>query len=251
MRVNQGQLQLAAVVMGLAMPAALLWLSGHFRTLTRAEGGTPGLALAALGGGILTAASSVVGALVLGTTATRVTDLGPAGARVWWTMHLLSTGATLLGLLLLIGATAAVCLQRQLFAQWFAVASVVLALASMIGAFTIGYDTAGIQVVAGIAICSTPSGSSWSASSCGVTPQSHDPRRDDEPLRWPASADHQPAQRPVGQGHCSDPEDAQHATGDDGEGRRGHAGQQPSAEVADIRAGDTDDVLDGTDPTAM
>lgn len=149
---NQGQLQLAAVVMGLAMPAALLWLSGHFRALTRAEGGTPGLALAALGGGVLTAASSVVGALVLGTTATRVTDLGPAGARVWWTMHLLSTGATLLGLLLLIGATAAVCLQRQLFAQWFAVASVVLALASMIGAFTIGYDTAGIQVVAGIAI---------------------------------------------------------------------------------------------------
>lgn len=149
---NQGQLQLAAVVMGLAMPAALLWLSGHFRALTRAEGGTPGLALAALGGGVLTAASSVVGALVLGTTATRVTDLGPAGARVWWTMHLLSTGATLLGLLLLIGATAAVCLQRQLFARWFAVASVVLALASMIGAFTIGYDTAGIQVVAGIAI---------------------------------------------------------------------------------------------------
>ena len=149
---NQGQLQLAAVVMGLAMPAALLWLSGHFQALTRAEGGTPGLALAALGGGVLTAASSVVGALVLGTTATRVTDLGPAGARVWWTMHLLSTGATLLGLLLLIGATAAVCLQRQLFARWFAVASVVLALASMIGAFTIGYDTAGIQVVAGIAI---------------------------------------------------------------------------------------------------
>jgi hypothetical protein len=149
---HHGRYQLAAVLIGLAMPAALLWLSGLFRALRRAEGGTPGLAVAALGGGVLAAAGTVTGALVLGSTATRITDLGPGGARVWWTMYLLSIGASLLGLLLVIGVTAFVSLQTKLFAGWFVVSSVVLALVSVIGAFTIGYDTSGIQVVAGVAI---------------------------------------------------------------------------------------------------
>ena len=149
---HQDRLQVAAVLLGLAMPAALLWLSGLFRTLTKAEGGTPVLALAAFGGGVLAAAATVTEALLLGTTALRIADLGPAGARVWWTMYLLSFGGTLLGLLLLIGATAVVCGRTHLFARWFTVSSVVLALASLIGALTIGYDAAGIQAVAGIAI---------------------------------------------------------------------------------------------------
>jgi hypothetical protein len=140
------------MLLGLAMSAALLSLSGLFRALRKAEGGTAGLAVAALGGGVLAAAASVSGALIEGTLATQISDLGPDGVRVWWTMFLLSTGATLLGLFVLIGATAIICLQRHLFARWFAVLSAVLALASMVGACTIGYDTDGIQVVAGIAI---------------------------------------------------------------------------------------------------
>jgi hypothetical protein len=149
---HQGRYQVGAVLMGLAMSAVLLWLSGLFRAVRKAEGGTPGLALAALAGGVLAAASTVTGALIEGTTATRINDLGPADARVWWTMYLMSTGATLLGLLLVIGATAIVCLRTGLFARWFVVASVVLALASVVGAFTIGYAATGIQAIAGITI---------------------------------------------------------------------------------------------------
>jgi hypothetical protein len=67
-------------------------------------------------------------------------------------MYLMSIGATLLGLLLVTGVTTIVCLQTKLFAGWFAVASIVLTLISLIGAFTIGYDTSAIQVVAGVAI---------------------------------------------------------------------------------------------------
>ncbi len=149
---HHGRYQVGAVLMGLAMSAVLLWLSGLFRALRKAEGGTPALALAALAGGVLAAAGTVTGALVEGTTATRINDLGPTGARVWWTMYLMSTGATLLGLLLLIGIAAIVCLRTGLFARWLAVASVVLALASVVGAFTIGYASTGIQAVAGITI---------------------------------------------------------------------------------------------------
>jgi hypothetical protein len=63
-----------------------------------------------------------------------------------------SIGATLLGLLLLIGATATISLQTQLFTRWFSVASAVLALVSIAGAFTIGYATTGIQATAGVAV---------------------------------------------------------------------------------------------------
>ena len=149
---HDSRLQLAAVLLGLAMPAALLFLSGLFRALREAEGGKAGLAIAALGGGVLAAASTVTGALILGTSATRIADIGPASARLWWTMYLMSIGATLLGLLLLIGATAIVSLESQLFPRWFAVASALLALVSIVGAFAIGYATTGIQATAGIAV---------------------------------------------------------------------------------------------------
>lgn len=149
---HHDRLQLAAALYGLAMPAALLFLSGLYRVLRAAEAGTTRLATAALGGGILAAASTVVGALVLGTTATRYADLGPAGTRVFWTMFMLSLGATLLGQLLTIGTTAAVCLRTGTFPRWFIVASIVLAVASGVGAFTIGYAVTGIQVVAGLAV---------------------------------------------------------------------------------------------------
>jgi hypothetical protein len=149
---HHGRLQLAAVVMGLAMPAALLFLSGLFRALRKAEGGIASIAFAALGGGVLAAAATVNGALIIGLTASRITEMGPAGARVWWTLYLMSVGATLLGLLLLIGASGVICLRMHLFARWFAIASVALALVSLAGAFTIGYATTAASSIAGIAV---------------------------------------------------------------------------------------------------
>jgi hypothetical protein len=149
---HDGRLQLGAALLGLAMSAALVWLSGLFRALRRAEGGVSTVAVAALTGGVLAAASAVIGALIQGTIATRIDDLSPADARVWWTMLLLSTGAILFGLLVMIGATVIAGLQTGLFGRWFAVAGIVLTLASLAGAFTIGYANAGIQVVAGVAV---------------------------------------------------------------------------------------------------
>ena len=149
---HHGRFQIGAVLWGFAMAGALLWLSGLFRALRRAEGGTPGLALVALGGGVLAAATTLTGALIEGTMAARVSDLGPSVVTSFWTLYLLSFGATLFGLLVLIGTTAVISLQARLFAHWFRVASAVLALASIAGAFTIGYNGDAIQAVAGIAI---------------------------------------------------------------------------------------------------
>src|SRR5262245_61345766 len=53
---HQDELQLGAVALGLAMPAALVWLAGLVDLLRRVEGERPIATLTALGGGILAAA---------------------------------------------------------------------------------------------------------------------------------------------------------------------------------------------------
>jgi hypothetical protein len=148
---HQARLQLGATLLGLAMAAAVFWLSALFRAVRKAEGGTPALATAVLAGGVLAAAGTVTGALIQGTVAVRVNDLAE-GVGVWWTMVLLSTGATLLGLLVVIATTAGVGLRTGLFPRWFAFTGIVLALISTVGACTIGYDASGIQAIAGSAV---------------------------------------------------------------------------------------------------
>jgi len=51
-----------------------------------------------------------------------------------------------------VGITAIISLRRQLFARWFALASVALTLLSIAGAFTIGYATTATYVLSGAAI---------------------------------------------------------------------------------------------------
>lgn len=54
------------------MPATLLFLSGLYRASRRAEGGTEALAIAARGGGVPPATSSVPGAVFMTITAARI-----------------------------------------------------------------------------------------------------------------------------------------------------------------------------------
>lgn len=150
---NHGRLQLAAVALAFAMPAALVWLSGLFQVLRRAQAsGEAHAAVAALGAGILAAAATLTGALLEGAIAAGFADLEQDNAVVLWRMFLMSTGATLLGLALLIGSTAVVCARTRLFAGWLTPASVALVIVSLAGAFTIGYSSDAIQVVAGLAV---------------------------------------------------------------------------------------------------
>lgn len=149
---HHDRLQLGAVALGFAMPAALIWAAGLVHRLRDVEGPSRIASLTALSGGILAAASTIVVALVQGATAIRFADLGAGGTRTGWTMVQLGFGGTLLGIMLVIGATAAVSLRMRLFPGWFTAASGLLALVSLIGAITIGYGSDAIQTIAGIAV---------------------------------------------------------------------------------------------------
>jgi hypothetical protein len=147
---HQGNIRASAALYGLAMSAVLIWVAGLFRALRKAEGGAASLAAAALGGVALAAAMSVVTAATEATTALRIHDLGPSGARFYYTLYQFSQGGVLFGLLVLVGATALVSLRTGLFARWFGIVSVVLAIASVAGAFAIAYASDAIQTASGI-----------------------------------------------------------------------------------------------------
>lgn len=149
---HQGRLQLGAALLGLAMAAVLFWLPGLYHALRRAEGTSSGFAVAAVAGGALAAAGGAVTALIQGTIAARIGELDDAGVRVWWTMWLLTIGAIVSGLLVSIGVTAIISLRQRLFARWFTTASVLLALMSVVGVFTLGYAGVAVQTVAAIAV---------------------------------------------------------------------------------------------------
>jgi hypothetical protein len=142
---HPGNLKASAALAGFAMSAVLVWAAGLFGALRRAEGGTSGLAVAAFGGVVLAAASTVAASTIQATVALRIKDLGPSGARFFYTLWQFTSASILLGLLVTIGVTALVCLSTGLFARWFAVVSAVLAVLSIVGAVGIAYVNGAIQ----------------------------------------------------------------------------------------------------------
>jgi len=73
---HRGTVKASAALYGLAMSAVLVWATGLFCTLRKAEGGKAGLAVTALAGSVLAAAITVVSAAIEAATASRVGDLG-------------------------------------------------------------------------------------------------------------------------------------------------------------------------------
>jgi hypothetical protein len=149
---HQSNLKAAAVLFGLAMSAVLIWVSGAWRALRKAEGGTPGLAVTALVGVALASAMTVAAAAIEATTALRVGDLGLSGARFFFTLSQFTRAGTLFGLLVLIAATAAISLQTGLFARWFNVVSIVLVLVSVAGAFGVAYASDTVQTLTAVGL---------------------------------------------------------------------------------------------------
>lgn len=145
---HQGNIKASAALYGLAMSAFLLWAPALFAALRKADGGRSGLALTALGGGILATAMTVTTAALEGATELRLQDLGPGGTRVFFTVAQFANGGILFGLLVLLGASAAVSLSTGLFGRWVGVLGGLFALGSVVGAFSISY--AGLHSLQGV-----------------------------------------------------------------------------------------------------
>ncbi len=138
-RDHQSDVKAASLLLGLAMAAALVWSSVHFRALRKAEGGQSGLAVAALGGVVLATAMSVTAAATNAATALRIHDLGPTGAHFYNILVSFLFAGVLIGLGVLTGATAIIILRTGVFHRWSGFLSIILAVGSFVGATGIAY----------------------------------------------------------------------------------------------------------------
>jgi hypothetical protein len=132
-------LKASAALSTFAMAAVLVWLAAHFSSLRKAEGGRSGFAVAALAGGILATAATVVQSAILATTALRVHDLGLSGARFFFTLEQFMGGGLVAGLTIFVGASALVFLRTGMYPRWFAWASAALAVVDLVAILGVGY----------------------------------------------------------------------------------------------------------------
>jgi len=151
-RDHQSNIKASAALYGLAMSAVLIWAAGLFRVLRKAEGGAAGLAAAALGGVALAAAMTVAAAALEATTALRIHDLGPGGARFYFTLSQFTQAGILFGLVVVVGTTALISLRTGLIGRWFGLVSVVLAVVSVVGAFGLAYASDTMQAVTAVGL---------------------------------------------------------------------------------------------------
>lgn len=138
-RGHRSDIQLSAALGALAMGAFVIWLSGLFGALRHATGGYPGLAIAAVAGGVLAASTSVVSQAIKATTACQVTEIGPRNIHVFYTVVRFTNGGVLIGLAVVVGTTAAAALSNPIAGRWFAILSCVLAVGSLLGAASATY----------------------------------------------------------------------------------------------------------------
>lgn len=138
-RAHRSSIQLSAALGALGTGAFVIWLSGLFGALRHTTEGFPGLAIAAVAGGVLAASTSIVSQAIKATTACQIAEIGPHNVHVWFALVKFSNGGVLIGLTVVIGLTAAAALDTAMVARWFAILSCVLAVGSLLGAASATY----------------------------------------------------------------------------------------------------------------
>jgi hypothetical protein len=130
---NEQALRWAAYLSALAAVPLLWWLGGLWRMMRRAEGGSPRLAVAALGGAVFSGALSVAASVVLSTVAIYgARELG-SGIRFFYLLSTGMSGAALLGIAVFVGSISALAIRTQVLPAalgWF---GALVALAAVLG----------------------------------------------------------------------------------------------------------------------
>ena len=120
------EMRIVTYVGGLATVAVLLWLGALYRVLRRAEGAAQ-LSVSALAGGIIAAALTTTGGVVLGAVAILKLQNGiePAGVRFFYVLGNMLVIAAGFGVIVLIGATSLIVARTGIMPKWIAVLGLV------------------------------------------------------------------------------------------------------------------------------
>jgi hypothetical protein len=143
---HEGAIKAGAFISGLATVAFLWFLGSLWSTLRRPED-TRRLATIAAGGGVATVSLVLVGFAMNSTTALRIRELGPSGAKFFYTLSGIVIGMASFSIAALVAATSIAALRANLFPAWLGWAGGVLSVAWLVGGLGVATDSGAIFVL--------------------------------------------------------------------------------------------------------
>jgi hypothetical protein len=143
---HDGAIKAGAFLSGLAA-VPFLWFLGSLWSRLRRPDDTRRLATIAAGGGVATISLVLVGFAMNSTTALRIRELGPSGAKFFWTLSTIIVGMASFSIAVLVAATSVAAIRAKVFPVWLGWAGTVLALAWLVAGLGVATDNSGIFVL--------------------------------------------------------------------------------------------------------
>jgi hypothetical protein len=151
-RDNEGGLKASAFLGGLVTIPILWWAATLWATLRRADGGQPGLAVAAVLGLVFTGTLQGVSGAISATVALELKDVGPTEAKFFYLLSFGLGAAGAFGVAVLVLATSAVALRTKVFPGWLGGAGLVLGAALIVSGASIASTSDGLAALGLVAI---------------------------------------------------------------------------------------------------
>jgi hypothetical protein len=143
-------LQIGAVLVGLAVIGIVWWFGSLFRYLRRAEGGEPRLSLIAAFGVLISGAMAMTAFAMNSAVAMRIGDVG-TDAGVFFGIQNGLLGMSAFGAAILIVAVSAIAIRTKFLPDWLAYGGTAVAVMQLLGALVIATQNTAISYISFIA----------------------------------------------------------------------------------------------------
>jgi hypothetical protein len=151
-RDNEGGIKASAFLGALVTIPILWWAATLWAKLRRAEGGQPGLAVAAVLGLVFTGAMQGVSGAITATVALELKNVGPTGAKFFFVLSFGLGAAGALGLAVLVLATSVLVFRTRVFPVWLGGAGLALGGALIVSGASIASTSDGLAALSLVSI---------------------------------------------------------------------------------------------------
>ena len=145
-RDNDTTLKVASYLAGLSIFPFLIFLGVLWSRVRSGGDETRRLATILAGGGVVAVGLASVGTVITATTAVRIRELAPEGAKFFFTFSGVATGMTAFAVAVLVAAVSVAALRARAFPAWLGSAGLVLTLAWLVAGVSITTDSTGFGV---------------------------------------------------------------------------------------------------------
>jgi hypothetical protein len=140
---NDTALKVSGYLAGLSIVPFLIFLGSLWSRVRGAGDENRRLATILAGGGVIAAGLATVGTSVTTTTAIRVREVGPGGAKFFYLLAGNLTGMTAFAVAVFVGATSLAALRSRVFPAWLGWVGAVLTLAWLVAGLSVTTDGGG------------------------------------------------------------------------------------------------------------